>query len=405
MSDGVLDPRAERRLIFLLACIQFTHITDFVVMMPLGPQFMRVFSLEPHQFSLLVSVYSVSAAVFSLGAAFLVDRWDRKRSLIWVYLGFVVGTLLCGLSHTYPQLLIARVMAGAFGGTCSAICFAIVGDVIPSHRRGRAMGALMASFSVASVVGLPIGLFSAAHFGWETVFLGIAAIGCLVCGIVWRAVPPLRFHLEKEPTRGLWQEIREILQTPVCLQGLAFIGCVTATGFLIIPFLSPSLVSNAGVREEQLSWLYLTGGICTFFSSQAVGRLCDVWGHKTVFRWMSVIALVPLYLVTHLAPIAFPLILAACALFMMFVSGRMVPSMALITSLVPAQRRGAYMSLSSFVQQVSMGIASFTAGQLVARGADGRLLHFDRATMLAYLLTGAALYLVTALKPDEPALT
>lgn len=393
MTEGPLEPRRERALIFLLAAIQFTHITDFVVMMPLGPQFMRVFQLEAQEFSVLVSAYSVSAAVFSLIAAFFLDRWDRKRSLVWVYLGFVVGTLTCGISHSYAQLLAGRIIAGAFGGTVSAISFAIIGDVIPAHRRGRAMGALMASFSVASVVGLPAGLFMASHFGWESVFLGIALMGCGLCLYAYSRVPSLRFHLAAARSKTLWQEFDEILRRRACQRGLLFAASVTATGFLIIPFISPSFVANAGVAESQLSLIYLVGGFCTFFTSQWVGRLSDRWGYRQVFQALALSSLVPIALITNLGYVGIVWATAVSSLFMVLVSGRMVPSMALLTSLVRPDQRGAFMSLVTFCQQIAMGLGSLVAGRLVTVN-NGKLLHYNRSGFAAMALTFFALWLV-----------
>ena len=117
----------ELTLLLMLAAVQFTHIVDFMIMMPLGPQFMRLFGIDPREFGLLVSVYTFAAAASGFVAAFWIDRFDRKRALLGLYAGFIVATALCGFAPNYAALLAARVVAGAFGG--------VLGGLVLRHRR------------------------------------------------------------------------------------------------------------------------------------------------------------------------------------------------------------------------------------------------------------------------------
>jgi predicted MFS family arabinose efflux permease len=392
-TTPALSPRAEWSLLLCLAAIQFTHITDFVILMPLGPQFLRVFQITPAQFSLLVSAYTVSAAVFSLAAAFFLDRLDRKTALLAIYSGFVVATCLCGLAQTYPQLLLARTAAGAFGGTVNAISLAIVGDLIAEQRRGRAMGILMAAFSAATVAGLPLGIAIAAHLGWQWVFLGIGLAGVVLLFVGYWRIPSVRGHLQVGVREAPWKEWRNIFGSGPRVRGLAFICSVMGAGFLIIPFLSPSLVANVGVREQDLSLIYFVGGICTLVTSQVIGWASDRWGARVVFQVVAAVSILPMLWMTHLPALHLWQVLPFSALFMIFVSGRMVPTMAILSSLVPNAERGAYMGLVTFFQQLSMGIASFVAGHLVSLGPTGRLEGYGWAGYMAGVLTLVSLAL------------
>src|SRR3954468_6493689 len=149
----------ERLLLFVLAAIQFTAVVDFLIILPLGPQYMRVFVIAPAQFGVIVSSYAISAGISGIAACFFLDRFDRKRALLGLYLGFTLGTLFCALAPTYHLLVAARAVAGAFGGVVGALILAIVGDVVPENRRGAAMGMVMSSFSVAMICGVPVGLW------------------------------------------------------------------------------------------------------------------------------------------------------------------------------------------------------------------------------------------------------
>src|SRR5207245_8497359 len=112
----------------------------------------------PLQFALVVSSYGCSAALAGLLAAFFIDRFDRKITLLVLYAGLTIGTLLCAIAPGYWSLMMARIVAGAFGGIGGAFILVIIGDAFPEIRRGRATGVVMTAFSIASIAGLPVGM-------------------------------------------------------------------------------------------------------------------------------------------------------------------------------------------------------------------------------------------------------
>ena len=129
------DRKKERNLVGVLAAVQFTHIMDFMILMPLGPQLMRVMLISPQQFGLLVSSYTLTAAFASLAVAFYTDRFDRRKTLLVLYAGFVVSTLLCGLAPGYATLLLARAVAGAFGGVKVVVECNRILRIVKYHRQ------------------------------------------------------------------------------------------------------------------------------------------------------------------------------------------------------------------------------------------------------------------------------
>ena len=172
--------RKEKIVVGLLALLNFTHILDFMIMMPLGNIMMPFWDLSTSEFALLVSGYSIAAFFSSFAAIFFADRFDRKRLLLFAYLGFLLGTCGCSVTYGFTSMLVMRVVTGLFGGLIGAQVLSIVGDIIPYERRGRAMGLLMAGFGLASVVGVPIGLFLANTFDWYFPFIVIAGVGSIL---------------------------------------------------------------------------------------------------------------------------------------------------------------------------------------------------------------------------------
>jgi predicted MFS family arabinose efflux permease len=363
----------ESALLVVLAAIQFTHIMDFMIMMPLGPQFMRAFAITPTQFGLLVSSYSFSAGFAGFAAGFFMDRFDRRRALLTLYAGFGIGTLSCALAPNYALLMLARTVAGAFGGVAGSVVLAIVGDVIPLARRGHAMGVIMTSFSMAAILGLPVGLTLADAFGWHAPFFLLGGLALVIQLTARRYLPVLPAHAGASRTHDAWASMKAILSHPNHLCAFALVAVLTASGSLIYPFLSPSMVTNAALPENRLSLLYLVGGAATFFSSRYFGRLSDRFGKLRVFGWLALLSAIPTLVVTNMVPSPVAVVVAVTALYMMFSSGRFVPSMAMVTASVESRYRGGFMSVNSAVQQISAGVA--TAGASFVGGERRRRPH------------------------------
>jgi predicted MFS family arabinose efflux permease len=396
---------SERLLLFTLAAINFTHIVDYVIIMPLGPEFMRDFHITPGQFGFLVASYSFSAGALGFAAGFVMDRFDRKTALLTLYAGFGVGTLSCAIAPNYPLLLVARIVAGAFGGVAGSVILAIVGDVIPAHRRGHAMSIVMNAYSLAQIVGLPLGLWLASVLSWHTPFILIAAVAIINSVVGWRSLPPLRGHLQAgRPADGLAQ-MRAILSLPNHWRAFALISAVTLMGGLIFPYMTPTLVMNAGLAEKQVPWIYVCGGVATFFAMTWFGRLSDRHGHLRMFTLLTLICLPPMVAFTNLPPVPLWLALAVSTVFIVTMSGRYVPSITMVTGSAERRLRGGFMSVNASVQQIAGAAGNTVAALLVGEDAAGRITGFPLVGALAVATAIAAIFLARPLRaaPDDPA--
>ena len=263
---------SERKLLLLLAAVQFTHIMDFMVMMPLGPQLMRDLAITPQQFGNLISSFALTAGIVGLASAPFMDRFDRRHLLLIAYAGFALGTLACGLSTTWNMLLVSRAICGAFGGVSGATIMAIVSDVVPPERRARGMGIIMTAFSAAAALGVPFGLKLAQWFCWEAPFLVVAGVAAVVWISLFRILPSVRGHLS-ENGHSPASDFLLLLKDANAWKGLALIASVVFSHFTIIPFLSPFLVGNTGLSETHLFLVYVIGGSVTVFSGPTMDGL------------------------------------------------------------------------------------------------------------------------------------
>ncbi len=389
-------PRLERHelaLLLTLAAVQFTHIVDFMLMMPLGPQFMRLFAIGPHEFSLLVSSYTFAAAASGFVAAFWIDRFDHKRALLFLYGGFIVATALCGLAPSYPLLLAARVVAGAFGGVTGGLVLAIVADLVPFARRATATAIVAASFSLAAVAGVPAALWIAAHYTWRTPFLTLAVLSLGVGLAAARLLPPLGAHLAHATRRRPLAQLRAIFGVGNHRRAFAFTLTLMFAGFTVIPFIAPYNVANVGLAETDLPIMYLAGGLATLVTSPLIGRLADRYGKKRLFGVVGVLSIVPIMITTHLTVVPLPVVIACAVLFFVLVTGRFGPGMTLVTGSVAPSLRGSFMSFNASIQQLGSGLAALTAGFIIGRAPDGRLTGYGSVGWLAAACTLLAIWL------------
>jgi predicted MFS family arabinose efflux permease len=390
---------AELLLLFVLAALQFTHSLDYMIMMPLMPNFGQEMDVSPQQFGFLVASYAFSAGIFGLLAALFIDRFDRKRAVLVLYAGFTVGTLLCGVAPGYLTLLLARTVAGAFGGVVQAVLLAIIGDVFPDRQRGRAMGIVMTSFSVALIAGLPIGLTLAERFGWHSPFqmLGLAS------GLVWllaaRVLPPLRGHLARgrNSTADLWAALAH----PSHVRAYVLMIALVFSTLMIVPYLADYFVENVGRPRSELRWVYLIGGLSTLVALPLVGRIADRYPKLTVFRVFALLAIIPALVTTHLPPVSFAVATAASAAFMVVTASRMVPAMAMLTGCALPRYRGSFMTVNSAVQQVAAGLAAIAGGLILGdTKAATPLTGFHFVGYLACAAMVVSVVLAGRLRPD-----
>jgi predicted MFS family arabinose efflux permease len=362
-----------------LATVQFTHVLDFVIMMPLGPKLQDDLHISaedfPDKFSSIVSAYGLSAGVTGLFAARTLDRFDRKKSLLILFSGFAVGTLLCAVARDYTVLLIGRAVAGGFAGVMGASVLTIVSDVFPESRRATAMGVVMSSFSVASIVGIYVGLAIAEQFGWRAPFTVLALLCVPVLMLAWYVLPPLRRHLARRPARG--GSLREVILNPYHIRAYALTTSLIMGSWMVIPPLAIYLVKNLHWPESELRWVWLVGGVATLLAMTPTGWLSDSRNKLTVFRVIGLLSVVPVLLVTNLPETSMAVALVVTTLFMVCTSIRWVPVMAMITTSAAPHQRGTFMSVNSSMQQFAMGLASKFSGLLLVErfvvGEDGSL--------------------------------
>ncbi len=393
----------EKLIITVLFFVQFTHMVDFVVMMPLGPKLVRAFALTPNQFSYVISSYAFAAAIMGLISSFFVDNYDRKKVLLFFYAGFLIANVFCALSINYFMLLFSRILAGGFGGVLAGLTFSIIGDVVPEARRGKATGIVMSAFGTASVIGIPLGLFLADHFDWHAPFWLVSVLSLLVILVIMIKMPAITGHikLKRYKKSEEFQKILNLFKDANCRSSF-FLSCAyIISGFLVIPFISQYLVKNVKLDEKNLALIYFFGGLFTLFTSRYFGVLSDRYGKHFMVNILAPLSLIPIFLLTNMTQVPLPVVLMINTSFFILISGRFVPVMAIITSSVKKENRGAFMGINSSLQQMSMGFASMLAGLIIRYNTAGEIEGFNTVGYISMFMTLVFTYLASRVKIIE----
>jgi predicted MFS family arabinose efflux permease len=388
MSGAALP---ERKIILLLSTVSFINILDFMMVMPLGPDFARALAIPTSELGFIGGSYTAAAAVAGLVGALFLDRFDRRSALAVAMLGLVTGTAAGGLARGFGSLLAARVLAGMFGGPATSVGLSILADVVPIERRGKALGTMMGAFSLASVLGVPAGLRLAAVGGWRTPFFVVAALGLVVVVAAIAVMPPMRLHLARgrtAPPRPLAAFLRDRTVQLSLLTSMTLI----AGGFAIIPNLSAYLQQNLGYPRDRLDVLYLAGGTVTFVAMRIGGGLVDRKGSValTVAGTFLMLAVLSLGFLP-----ARPLV-PIMTVFVGFMLANALRSVAMntLSSRVPfPDERARFMSAQSASQHIASSLGAMVSAVLLTDHA-GKLSGMDRVTVFAMALAAAVPFLV-----------
>ncbi|UPK27119.1 MFS transporter [Bradyrhizobium sp. 195] len=370
--------RYQALLIALLAFTQFTIILDFIIMSPLGAILMPALDITAGQFGIAVSAYAFSAGISGVLAAGFADRFDRKRLLLFFYVGFTLGTMLCAAAPNYHVLLLGRIVTGLFGGVIGSVVLAIITDLFPLQLRGRVMGIIQTAFAASQVLGIPAGLFLANHWSWHVCFIAIVIVSIVAIIIIAFAMEPVDAHLKLRQDRNPFRHLVATIGEPRYTLAFAVTTLLATGGYMLMPFSSAFTVYNLGIDLTHLPTIYLVSGLFSIVTGPMVGRASDAFGKYPTFVFGCVMTVIMVLIYTHLGPVSLVTAITVNVLMFVGIFSRMIPSQALMSAIPDPTQRGSFSAVSASLQQLSGGLGSVLAGAIIAQAPDGSLIHFDR---------------------------
>ena len=382
------EPRksTESSIVWLIAAVQFINILDFVMVMPMGPDFAKALHFSESRIGAVAGAYTAAAAISGLAGSFFLDRFDRRKALVLSLVGLSLGTLAGGLATGLPSLMAARALAGLFGGPATSLSFSIIADVVPNERRGKAMGMVMGAFGAASVLGVPLGLVMAQYISWRAPFVAVAVGGGLTALRTALLLPPMRGHIAAAAgsARTTWASM---LSNPLVLGSYVMTAVVMMSGFIIIPNISAYLQENLAYPRAQIPVMYLVGGAVSGVLTPLVGRLVDRIGSLRTGSIGSALLIVVVYFTFYTEPSGGP-ILPWFIGFFIAMSFRNV-SYNTLTSKVPEPAwRARFMSIQSSVQHGASSLGAFvSSAMLTSPAGGGRISGMPRVALVTITLS------------------
>ncbi|MBX7145944.1 MAG: MFS transporter [Alphaproteobacteria bacterium] len=373
----------ERRLVLLIGSVQFINILDFMMVMPLGPDFLIYLDMPTSYIGYVGGSYTLAASLAGFIGGLFFDRFDRKKALIFSMSGLVIATALGGLSYNFWFLITTRLLAGMFGGPATAIAIACIADNVASERRGQAIGLVMASFSLASVLGVPLGLQLAQWGNWRWPFFGVAILGLIVLVLIIKILKEQKSHLQSlsEASGGISQ-LLFILKRKTVILALILAASTMLQGFMIIPNIATFVQFNWHFPRQYLGLLYMIGGLISFLGMRFTGSLVDKYGATMITFISTLIITFVIYFmfinIGHIVPIyiIFPL-------FMLIMSARMVAQGTTFTKVCPPHERARFMSVASATQHIFMAFGSFLSAKILVSEPDQSLGHMSLVSWIA----------------------
>lgn len=355
--------------------------------MPLINEIIEDLKMEPSYGGLLISSYSLSSAFAGVLTASLSDILGRKKIIVYGIIGFVASTFACALAPNIFLLFVARIFSGLFGGPVFANINAYVGDYFKAESRTKVMSVLAMSFSLSSVLGVPVGAYLTSLYSWRMPFL---VIGVLGLPIIWGVNKYLE-HIEtgKEKGLSLRHEVKEMFQ--ISLRPIVFFYvfgafCMLTGIFGFISNISIWFSQNYHLNTTEIGHLFLVGGFASAFGSYLTGKFANrISDYKIIIAGNVGMALAIYFYSNEFYTKAW---LAFGTATMMFSGGlRMPPLRTLGTILVPIYERGRIMSLLSVITSTGIGAGAFWAGPFLSEGINGRIEGIGTIGLLGSIFT------------------
>lgn len=385
-SEPVSFTSYQKFVIVLMALLQFTIVLDFMILSPLGDILMKSLNMSTQQFGSVVSAYAISAGISGFLAAGFADKFDRKKILMFFYLGFIIGTVFCGLAYSYHTLFLARIITGIFGGVIGSISMAIITDIFTIQQRGRVMGYVQMAFSGSQILGIPIGLFIAAKLNWNATFFMVVVLASIIGALVVFKLKPLTDHLKLQRDKSALLHLVHTIKKKDYLTGYLATALLSMGGFMLMPFTSAFLVNNVNISQEKLPLVFLFTGISSIIIMPIIGKLSDSIDKFKLFTIGTFIAMVMIVIYTNMTPLPIWQVIVINMILFMGIMSRMVPATALNSAVPEAGDRGAYMSINSSLQQMAGGLAAIFAGFIVVQPTKtSPIENFD---VLGYVMLG-----------------
>ncbi|MFR5008040.1 MAG: MFS transporter [Limosilactobacillus vaginalis] len=311
---------------------------------------------------LLVTVFALVYAIFTPIITSLANRWRRHHVLLVLMVVFFIGNTWTALASNFISMLFSRVLTATVAGAIISIVLVMASFVAPREKRASLVSWVFAGFSIASVIGIPIGTVISTTFSWHDSFWMISGLTIFVfVSLIWlvpKDTPQFKSTLSKQFT---------LLKDTQVLLGVVFIVTVCAADYTIYTYIRPLITNEMGFSNTWLNWLLFGMGIFFIIGNKFGGYIADNGGiHRLggIYIAMTILYLLfgPLLSFKWIAIIIVALL---CIAFSSYGSSTQLMFLDIAEKEYP-QSLDLASSLNSIFANIGISLGSFTASQAVA---------------------------------------
>ena len=337
----------------ILFGVLFLGVSDTQLVPPLLSLIADDFETSPGHAGIIVTSYSLAAAVFALFAGPLSDRIGRRKVLAAGLTLFAAASFSTQHVTTLGALIAVRSLTGLAAGTLSTCALSFAGDYYPYNERGRAMGILSMAYFLAFVVSAPAGALMAPRWGWQSVFGSLSVLAIVMFILTAWKLPETRQH---KHTPLVLPNFRSHFAKPDRLAGMAaaFLTSGGLVGYLT--YVGAWLTIERQIELDRVALIFMISGAAAVAAAPMSGWLSDHAGKRNVIIWANIF-LAPGFIIV--ARLDWGWILAiGIALLGIAASARQGPLHALTTEIVGAEIRGEYTAVRNAASQLGIATAA-----------------------------------------------
>ena len=286
--------------LYLLAVAVFAMGTSEFMLAGLVPDIATNLNVSVGAAGLLTSAFAAGMIVGAPLMAALARRWPARASLLGFVLVVAVAHVVGALTTSFTVLLVTRVLAALANAGFLAVALTTAATLVATDQKGRALAALLAGTTVATIVGVPGGAVLGTLISWRATFWAIALL-CLPAAVGVIKGIPARIDTTSQgtaPGSSLRREIAQ-LAMPRLLLVMLLGALVNAATFATFTFLAPIVTDTAGLRGLWVSVALVLFGVGSFTGVTIAGRLSDqrphiviaIGGPLLLLGWVALAAL------------------------------------------------------------------------------------------------------------------
>ncbi|MFC3394231.1 MFS transporter [Brenneria rubrifaciens] len=402
MEESMGASRRHLNLVVHLALlINMLSIGSLMMVMPLGPDFVRELGMDAKNIGYISGGATFASAIVGFLAAPYLDQFNRKYALALLLTLRFGLTIACVLATNQTQLLLIFILAGCIAGPAAGVLMAAVVDIVPVKERGKRLAYVGMSFSLAAIVIMPLSLELAHHINWQAPFYILGISGLLTALlVVWRfpSMPAIVCGRDApQKQRPESNVLKARLPSPLFWMGLAAISLQMFGHFLLIPHFSNYFQFNLAFPRDDISLLYLCGGLGSMASIQLCGHLIDRgYAYQTIVT--TTLLLTGVIIGGFVLPFSFSLYLIF-TLFMALSAARSSSTLAITAGIPFPHQRAAFMSYQGTAANVASGIASIASAGYLSTSAQGKILGFEHLALVSTTFALCAMLLTMRLIP------